>query len=150
MALSVPILGAGARGALGLTALELAMCARAHKLDVWLTRFEDRYRHSIGAARARFLPDDLHGFDRLVALGAPALREAAAPLAGPRPLFLAVAEPGRPDDDPRMGPELVATLARVSGVPIDVERSVVVRSGHAGGGMALELALLRMRDASMP
>lgn len=145
----VPIVAAGARGPLGLTALEVAMCARAQKLDVWPTRFEDRWRFRIGASRARYLPDDLHGFDRLVALGAPALREAAGAIAGPVPLYLAIAEPGRPDDDPRMGPELIAALARASGVAIDVERSVVVRSGHAGGGMALELAMLRMRDAGL-
>src|SRR5689334_17953235 len=120
MALPVLIVGVGARGTLGLTALQVAMCGRAQKLDVWLTRFEDRWKHSIGAARARFLPDELHGFDRLVALGAPALREAASALPGPMPLYLAVAEAGRPDDDPRMGPELVAALAQASGVAIDV------------------------------
>lgn len=146
--MGAPVIGVGARSPLGLTALSVAMTARAHKLDVWLTRFVDRWNRTVGASRARFLPEDLHGFERLVALGAPALREAAAGLTGPLPLYLAVSEPGRPDDDPRMGPELLAELARASGVAIDLERSLVVRSGHAGGGMALDLALHRMRDTA--
>ena len=105
--------------------------------------------------RARYLPDDLHGYDRLVALAVPALIEAAKVLTGssfapPYPLFLALPEAGRPDDDPRFGPEIIAELARRSAVPIDVERSLVIRSGHAGGGLALELAVLRIAEGGRP
>jgi len=149
------ILGVGARGPLGLNALQIAMCGRAGKIEPRRTRFTDKNGNSIGAVRARFLPDDLHGYDRLVALAAPALLEAAkvlvkSALAPPYPLFLALSEAGRPDDDSRFGPEILAELARRTGIPIDLERSVVVRSGHAGGGMALELAALRLAEGGRP
>jgi 3-oxoacyl-[acyl-carrier-protein] synthase-1 len=149
------ILGVGARGPLGLNALQIAMCGRAGKIEPRRTRFVDKHGNSIGAVRARYLPDDLHGYDRLVALAVPALIEAAKVLIGgsfaaPYPLFLALPEPGRPDDDPRFGPEILADLARRSGVPIDVERSLVIRSGHAGGGLALELAALRIAEGGRP
>jgi 3-oxoacyl-[acyl-carrier-protein] synthase-1 len=149
------ILGVGARGPLGLNALQIAMCARAGKIEPRRTRFADRYGNSIGAVRARYLSDDLHGYDRLVALAVPALIEAAKVLAGSAlaasyPLFLALPEPGRPDDDPRFGPEMVAELARRSGLPIDVERSIVIRSGHAGVGLGLELATLRIAEGGRP
>ena len=149
------ILGVGARGPLGLNALQIAMCARAGKIEPRRTRFTDKYGNSIGAVRARYLPDDLHGYDRLVALAVPALIEAARALEGsafaaPWPLFLALPEPGRPDDDPRFGPEMIAELARRSGLPIDVERSLVIRSGHAGGGLSLELAALRIAEGGRP
>ena len=121
------ILGVGARGPLGLNALQIAMCGRAGKIEPRRTRFTDKHGNSIGAVRARFLPDDLHGYDRLLALAVPALIEAAKALvnsayAPPYPLFLALSEPGRPDDDSRFGPEILADLARRSGIPIDLER----------------------------
>jgi 3-oxoacyl-[acyl-carrier-protein] synthase-1 len=149
------ILGVGARGPLGLNALQIAMCSRAGTIEPRRTRFSDKRGNSIGAVRARYLPDDLHGYDRLVALAVPALIEAAKSLVGsafpaPYPLFLALPEPGRPDDDPRFGPEMIVELARRSGVPIDADRSVVIRSGHAGGGMALELAALRIAEGGRP
>jgi 3-oxoacyl-[acyl-carrier-protein] synthase I len=151
------ILGAGARGPLGLNLLQVAMCARAGKMAPRRTRFADKYGNSIGAVRSRFLPDDLHGFERLVALAVPALREAAASIPAqqpgqPRvlvPLFLALPEAGRPGDDPRYGPEMLAELAKRSEAPIDLARSLVVRSGHAGGGMAIELAVQRLREAGV-
>lgn len=144
------IIGVGARGPLGLSALHVALCARAGKLEPRKTPWRDRRGAAIGAARARCLPDDLHGYARLIALGAPALREAAFGLEGPLSLLLALPEPGRPDDDERLGPAAIADLARASGVPLDLERSEVVRAGHAGGGLALELAVKRLRDASDP
>lgn len=149
------ILGVGARGPLGLNALQVTMGARAGKIEPRRTRFTDKHGSSMGAVRARFLPDDLHGYDRLVALAVPALVEAArglalASIAPPYPLFLALPEPGRPDDDARFGPEMIAELARRSGLPLDLERSLVIRSGHAGGGMALSLAALRIAEGGRP
>jgi 3-oxoacyl-[acyl-carrier-protein] synthase-1 len=149
------IVGVGARGPLGLNALQVVMGARAGTMEPRRTPFTDKHGNSIGAVRARFLPDDLVGYDRLVALAVPALREAARALvpgafAPPYPLFLALAEAGRPDDDSRFGPEILADLARRSGLPIDLERSVVVRAGHAGVGLALELAALRLAEGGRP
>src|SRR5688572_26026842 len=96
--------GFGAQGALGLDAWSLALCARAGKLEPRPTRFWDRHKHPIGAARMMALPDDLYGAGRLEALAVPPLREAARPLfedAAARktapPLIVALPEAGRPD-----------------------------------------------------
>src|SRR6185503_15106128 len=132
------IISVGARGPLGLSALQVALCVRAGKLEPRRTSFLDKRGATVGAARAVCLPDTLHGYERLLALGAPALREAALGLPGPLPLFLALPEPGRPDDDPRLGPAMIEELARRSEIPIDAARSQVVRAGHAGAGLLLE------------
>jgi 3-oxoacyl-[acyl-carrier-protein] synthase-1 len=139
------IIGAGAKSPLGLTLLEVAMCVRAAKVTPRSTTFTDKRHNLIGDVRCPSLSDDLHGYPRLLALAVPALKEAAAGVPGPYPLILALPEVGRADDDPRLGGEILAELARLSELPIDLPRSLVVRAGHAGGGMAIEAALLRLR-----
>lgn len=151
------ITGAGARSPLGLDALQVTLCARAGKIEPRPTPFLDRRNYPIGDVRALCLPDDLYGFERLVELAVPALREAAATL-GPRraagdarlrpPLLLALPEAGRADDDPRLGPTLVETIAKRAEIPIDLARSEVFRAGQAGFAMALAraAALLRERE----
>jgi 3-oxoacyl-[acyl-carrier-protein] synthase-1 len=144
---SVQIIRLGARTPLGLGALQTTMCARAGKLEPRRTSFRDSTEASIGAVRAPCLPDDLHGYERLLALGAPALREAAGDLEGPIPLLLALPEAGRPDDDPRFEAELLAALGEKSGVSLDLARSEIFRAGQAGVGLAVERALARLREA---
>ncbi|MFO0758399.1 MAG: hypothetical protein U0359_18045 [Byssovorax sp.] len=139
------IIGAGARSPLGLTLLELAMAVRAAKMEPRSTAYTDKRHVLIGDVRCACLPDELVGYERLVALAAPALREAAAGLPGPFPLVLALPEAGRADDDPRFSAEILGDLARLGDVPIDLGRSLVLRAGHAGGGMAVEAALLLLR-----
>ncbi len=141
------IIGAGAMSPLGLTLLEVAMCVRAAKVEPRSTALTDKRHNLIGDVRCPSLADDLHGYPRLIAMAVPALIEAAQGVPGPYPLILALAEGGRADDDPRFAAEILADLARESGLPIDLERSAVVRAGQAGGGMAVELALLRLRGA---
>lgn len=160
------ITGVGARSPLGLGAREVALGARAGKLEPRPTAFRDKRENLIGAARALALPDDLHGFDRMVALAAPALREAAQPLvdaalaaseqrsqatspAAP-PVVIAAPEVGRPGDDPRFESMLVEAIAEASGVRVDRARSEVVRRGHAGFGLALERALELLREPGTP
>ncbi|MEO7330297.1 MAG: hypothetical protein ABI193_17100, partial [Minicystis sp.] len=143
------IIGAGAKSPLGPTLLEVAMCVRAAKVEPRSTTLTDKRHNLIGDVRCPGLADDLHGYPRLVALALPALIEAAQGVPGPYPLILALAEPGRADDDPRFAAEILADLARESGLPIDLARSAVVRAGQAGGGMAIELGLLRLRGTGV-
>ncbi len=142
----VQIIRVGARTPLGLSALQTAMCARAGKLEPRRTSFRDSAEAAIGAVRAACLPDDLHGYERLLALGAPALREAAGDLEGPLPLLLALPEGGRPDDDPRFEAEILEALGQKSGVALDLGRSEIIRAGQAGVGIAVERAMGRLRE----
>ncbi|MBI4955254.1 MAG: hypothetical protein HY908_24740 [Myxococcales bacterium] len=134
------IVRVGAACPLGLTSLETAMCVRASKLEPRPTAFIDKRGRTVGASHARWLAAELAGFDRLVALGARALGEAAGDLTEPAPLVLALPEAPRPDDEGRFGPELVAALASASGARLDLERSAVVRAGSAGLAVALASA----------
>src|SRR6185503_18269887 len=83
------LIGVGARASLGESALQLAMCARARKLVPTTTLMRDKRGHYIGACPAWGLPPELQGYERLIALAAPALREAAGELTSPIPLLLA-------------------------------------------------------------
>jgi 3-oxoacyl-[acyl-carrier-protein] synthase-1 len=149
--MSTSIFGVGARGPLGMNALQVAMCARAGKLTPSTTGFVDKRGQHVGMCLDGTLDETLHGCDRLVKLGAPALAEAVAH-AGARlgesgakldkpALFLALPEPGRPDDDLRLNGDVLAALAGEARVAVDLERSRVVRAGQAGGALALEAAL---------
>ncbi len=140
------IVAVGARATLGQSALQLAMCARARKLVPSTTLVRDKRGHLIGACPAWGLPRDLQGYERLLALAAPALREAGGELHGKVPLLLALPAPGRPDDDPRIDTQLVADLAEQSGVSLDVERSALFRTGQAGFAAALGEGLRRIRS----
>lgn len=144
MAVTPRILALGARSPLGLSALQVAMCARAQKLEPRSTEFMDRKNYRIGAARSVALSDELHGFDRFVALGAPALREASERLPVRAPLVLALPDRERPDQSARFEGELIAALAKVSGVAIDHAGSTTVRANNAGFGIALEEAKARL------
>jgi 3-oxoacyl-[acyl-carrier-protein] synthase-1 len=135
------ILTTGARGPLGLCSMQVAMCARARKSEPRASAVLDRRRYPIGHCRALGLPDQLAGHDRLLALAAPALREAwPRGLAEAVPLVLALPEAGRADDDPRLAGGVIGALAVRSGALLDPTRSAVIRAGHAGGALAFEAA----------
>jgi 3-oxoacyl-[acyl-carrier-protein] synthase-1 len=140
------VVAVGARAPLGLSALQLAMCARARRLVPTTTLVSDKRGHLIGACPAWGIPHDLQGYERLLALAAPALREAGGELHTRVPLLLALAEPGRPDDDARIEGALLADLAAQSGVPLDLERSQLFRAGQAGFAAALGEGLRRIRS----
>lgn len=134
----------GARAPLGLSALQIAMCVRAKKAEPRSTQLRDKRDRAIGACLTPGLPEDFYGYERLIALAAPALREAAlaADFGGrPLPMALALSEPGRPDDNSRLNREILSDLATASGVAVEVDRSLVVRAGHAAGALALEAAV---------
>ena len=132
------VVSVGARGPLGMNALALSMGVRARKLAVLTLPWRDKRGRRVGACAAESL--ELVGYERMLALAAPALSEAARGL-GPLPLILALPESGRPDDDERFDGPVLAALSEKCGVPLDLERSRVIRQGHAGGAVALALAL---------
>lgn len=137
------ILSTAARGPLGLTSRQVAMCARARKSLPVETRYLDRMGHPIAVAQYLPLPDTVHGHDRLVRMAAPALRDAWIEREGegPRdavPLVLALPAPGRADDDPRFGPAFIEALAARTRLPLDLRSSLAIRADHAGFAQALE------------
>jgi 3-oxoacyl-[acyl-carrier-protein] synthase-1 len=133
------VVSVGARGPLGMNALSLSMGVRARKLAVLTLPWRDKRGARVGACAAGSL--ELAGYERMLALAAPALAEAAHGMARPLPLILALPERGRPDDDERFDGPILGALSEKSGVPISLERSRVIRQGHAGGALALALAL---------
>ena len=141
------VMAVGARGPLGLSSLQLALCARAKKLEPRsLPHLLDKRGREIGMCVSGGLSWRLYGYDRLLALAVPALTEACAevlPALGiesPVAVVLSLPEAGRADDDERLGAPFVADLAERSDLSLDVDGSRFVRCGHAGGAYALELA----------
>ncbi|WP_437305822.1 beta-ketoacyl synthase N-terminal-like domain-containing protein [Sorangium sp. So ce388] len=152
------IVGVGARTASGLTALQVTMSARARKLDPRPSHIVDRNGEAIATARLMSLGDNVTGMDRLVALGAPALIQAAHPwLSAARerraepvalPVIAALPALSRPGVDPRIERRLLPELSARSRVPLDMARSRVI-FGCRGGGVAAfahALAMLRRGD----
>ncbi|MCC6556393.1 MAG: hypothetical protein IT372_25820, partial [Polyangiaceae bacterium] len=144
--ISLEIVSAGLRTVLGGGCLAAAMMARAVRFTPRLTELRDARGERIRMGIVEGVPRDLLGALRLVAIAAPALVEAAGGAAAalgrrePLPVWLAMPEAGRPDDDPRLSAQVLDLLARASGVRIDLDRSGVVRAGRAGGAEVVERA----------
>lgn len=142
---SASIAAVGARGPLGMNAAQIAMCARAQKL-VPRGTFVGPLGREIGVCTTGGL-DPLRGYERLVALAAPALAAACpAIVTQALPLMLALPERARPDDDPRLEGEVISALAAASGVALDLRASRVFREGRAAGAFALEAALAALQS----
>lgn len=144
------VMGVGSRGVVGLSSLQLAMCARAKKLEPRsLEHLSDKHGYPIGMCLAPGLPLDVTGYPRLLGLAIPAATEAAGRFVAKRaraqlPAVIALPERDRPGDDRRLDEQFLGDLAERTGLPIDRERSSVVRAGHAGGAFALEGALAHL------
>ncbi|HHH11351.1 MAG TPA: hypothetical protein ENK23_04680, partial [Sorangium sp.] len=142
------VISVGARGPLGLSALQVTMCLRARKLEPRSTAFFDRRGQEIGMALSAGLGEKAYGFSRMLGLAAPALAEAAAALPEvfvaseqqPLPTIVCLPEEGRADDAPPLAERFVQSLATRSGVRLDLPRSSLVRLGQAGFGYALQRA----------
>lgn len=134
----------GARSPLGLTSLQVAMFARAAKLDPRSCGLRDKRGVYIGVCRASALPDDMYGIDRWLGLGAPALRECMWGVTSRAPLLLALPEEARPDNDEGRVSRLVEALAQASGAPVDVAGSAIFRAGSAGFALAVLAATARL------
>jgi 3-oxoacyl-[acyl-carrier-protein] synthase I len=118
------------------------MNARAHKLEPRPGPWRDKRGERIGMCLTGGLGPELCGYDRLLALAEPALREALAELGvDGAPLLLSLPARDRPDDERRLDAGLVRDLGRRVGGAIDVGRSWAVRADQAGGVLAAERAL---------
>ena len=134
------IVAVGARSPIGLTALPPTPAARAQKREVRPSTLRDRREALVGLVYSRFLPEDLHGAERMIRLAGPALAEAAMTLAEPVPLFLGLAGPERPDLPAGAEIELARRIVASSGARVDAARIEVFRAGHASFAVALEAA----------
>lgn len=147
--MSASIYGVGACSPIGFDARQTSLAIRARKIVPRPMALVDRNGHRFGSARVLGLPEDLYGSERVVAIGARALREAArdAGIAHDRPVrvFVGVAERGRPlpagDAESLSARVLLPDLERASGQRIDGAGSEVVRLGHAGMAVMLERAM---------
>lgn len=134
------IVSVGARAALGLNALQVAMSVRAGLFEPRACRFRDARGQSVGMCRIGGLGGDRHGYERMIEIAIPALREAVhgRDLTG---FGLVVALPlrGRADDEDRFE-GFAADLVQRADIGIDPRSAMVVRKGHAGGVEALRRA----------
>lgn len=135
------VLSVGASTPLGLDARQTALLVRAKKLVVSRAPLRDRNGTSVGTVRARRLPDDLFGRQRMIALAAPALREALRGQDVAEPIALALAAPKRREGAAPLGPDFASALGDAAGLAIDPKRSTVLPVGHAGFAVALERAI---------
>jgi 3-oxoacyl-[acyl-carrier-protein] synthase I len=85
---------------------------------------------------------------RMLRLAAPPLKQVAADLDGPIPLFVGLPELSH-DEAPWLM-HVPAYLQKLTGAPLDRARSVVVPRGRAAALMALELALDLLQTGSAP
>ncbi|KYF49757.1 hypothetical protein BE04_24690, partial [Sorangium cellulosum] len=144
------IVGVGARSASGLTALQVTMSARAHKFAPRESHLVDKRGENIATARLMTIGDDVFGLDRFVALGGPALTQAAFPwlaswrdhgAAPPLPAVIALPSESRPGFDPRLRRYLLEALEARARVPLDRARSRLIFHCRGGGVMAFEHAV---------
>lgn len=128
------VLDVGMSTPLGLDARQSSLLLRAGKGQPRQSPFIGADGNTIGTIRCQRLEDTSLGYDRFVALGRPALREALAlderSRTDPTVLLLALPEPYE-GDDPRLGGELLHDLATNAQLTLD-PRSTVVRIGSAG------------------
>jgi 3-oxoacyl-[acyl-carrier-protein] synthase-1 len=126
----------GASSPLGIDARQTTLFWRAGKANPRGTPFRDKTGVSVGAIRQERLPDDLVGYERMLALAIPALEEALASApahtVGERKtvLLLSLPEPYEGEDE-RIGARLLVELAAAHRLDLD-DRSAAVRVGRAG------------------
>jgi len=148
--LEILVTGYGARGHLGLGALQVAMNARARQLEPRGTRFVDTRGQEAALALAAWLPAEMPLVERMVELAAGALREAAGPEPKPAPLWLALPDEGRPDLEGARATGFLERVAARAALPIDLARSRVSWRGHTGVAVALAEASDALRPGEGP
>lgn len=143
------VISVGARCPMGLDAVQTTMVWRSGRLTPQALPWKDKRNQAIGSVRTRALSDEVLGFDRLVELAVPALREAVLGagerLHAPPALVIATAErrPGL-DAASRGLAEVIAARAKLE---IDAQRSEVIAVGHAGFAVALQRAVSLLQAA---
>jgi 3-oxoacyl-[acyl-carrier-protein] synthase-1 len=150
------VVGAGARTHTGLTALQVTMSARAQRMDSRASYLIDKRGEPVAMCRLASIGDHVTGLERLVALGGPALTQAAfawtsaerqrTQAARPLPVVVALPPRTRPGVDPRLDEHLLAGLEARSRVAIDHARSTLVFGCRGGGAQAIRIALDALRD----
>lgn len=139
-AIAGSIVSVGARAALGLNALQVAMSVRAGLFEPRACRVRDSMGRQIGMCRVGGPGGERYGYERLLEIAAPALREAVAGRElKDHGLVLALPADIRPADDPRLGKGFVADLCERASVAIDPRHASIVRTGHAGGIEAFQV-----------
>lgn len=127
------IVSVGARCSVGLNALQVAACMRADLVEPRASTFKDGRGRAVGMCRVGGLGSALVGYERLMQLALPALREAVDGVTGEGwPLLVALPAAERPDYEERFQ-TVAQELARKGGSVLDAEKAEVVLTGHAGG-----------------
>ena len=140
-AVAGPIVSVGARAALGLNALQVAMSVRAGLFEPRACPIRDQRGRQIGVCRVGGIGAQRYGYERLLEIAAPAMREAVADRdVADHSLVLALPAAIRPADDERLGTTFAADLCARAEISIDPKRVAIVRTGHAGGAEALRMA----------
>ena len=149
------IVGVGARSAGGLTALQVAMSARANKIRPLESHLIDKKGANIATVRLPSIGDSVVGLERLLALAVPAFAQAASPwLSAQRargqpapgiPVIVALPSEACPGFDPRMKQLLLAGLEARTQIAVDHEQSRLIFAGRGGGAAAFERAVADIR-----
>ncbi|MEZ4447372.1 MAG: hypothetical protein R3B72_50315 [Polyangiaceae bacterium] len=147
----VVAVGVGARAPYGLTALQVTMSVRAQKTDPRGSHMVDKNGEPMATCRLASIADNIMGLVRFVALGGPALTQAAYPWlqacrsrgreAAPLPVVIALPSKHRPGVDPSLDRRLLPGLEARANVPLDHPRSKLVFGGRGAGASAFEHAL---------
>jgi 3-oxoacyl-[acyl-carrier-protein] synthase-1 len=143
------IVGVGARTHTGRDALSATLTWRAGRCIPRESSLIDRVGEPIALCRARALPDDLLGPDRLVALATPALLEALDDAKLPRdaPISLHLGLPA--ETEPRAhridSALFLRSIAEATGLAIPPRRAATYAEGRAAGLAALAGAIDRLR-----
>ncbi len=146
---STNVIGLGALSPLGFDARQTAFGIRGNKLAPRPSGMRDRHGLRFGTMRALGLAEETVGVERMLAMAARALREAAqdAQIAKDQPLrvFLSVAERDRPmpesEREDLAAVKFLPRLQAASGQRIDGGASEMLRLGNAGFAAALERAI---------
>ena len=150
---TIDVLTVGACAPVGLNVLEVATALRARRFEPSNVSFtlpvgaEDGDKGATSTRRLLMchvdsVAHDCLGSARLLALGAPALREACHEIGqGPLPLMLALPERSRPGAGEDLPEDFLGALAKAAATPLDLRRSRTFREGHAGGASAFAAAI---------
>ncbi len=137
------ITSVGARCSVGLSALQVGLGMRADLVEPRSCALKNGRDEAVGMCRVGGLGRDVFGYKRLLALAAPALREALRPVVPSEnerwPLLLALPDAQRPDHEPHYR-SMATALANEHGQLLDAKGSQVVAQGHAGGVEVLQRA----------
>jgi 3-oxoacyl-[acyl-carrier-protein] synthase-1 len=150
----VVVVGVGARAHTGLSALQVTLAARAHKMRPRESHILHKDGTPIGLCRLGSISDATFGLERFAALGAPSLVQACYPWADtqrtrlghvpPLAVLLALPSAERPGFDPRLKKDLLTLLEARTSIALSHQRSELVTECRAGGVRVFERAFERL------